>query len=216
MIPKLKLQSAPVNQVITPTEAKDFLRVDGSSEDSRISLLINAATGRLEEYTGLKFISQTWQVFYDAFPRSSKNSGDDWWDGVREGAISDLSSLKPILELPFGTISSFTHFKTYDDADTAYVFSAANYSVDTIGPVGRVALRLGSVWPTTVLRAMNGIEIQAVFGFGANATDVPAAIKQAVLELVSIMFEHRGDELPEIPAQALLLLDPYRRYKIGC
>lgn len=212
MIPNSVLQSAPVNPVVTLDEAKNFLRVDGNSDDSLITAIVAAATSRLESYCDRKFITQTWDIFFDHFPFENKGP---WWDGVQDGAIGEMISPRRHIDLPFGPMSSVTHFKTYDDADTAYLFASSEYSIDTKGPFGRIALRSSAVWPATVLRPINGIEIRAVFGYGVNSTSVPAPIKQAILNLAAVMHEHRGDELPVIPASVSLLLEPFRRIKIG-
>ncbi len=53
-------------------------------------------------------------------------------------------------------------------------------------------------------------------GFG-DATMVPADIKMAVKELVAHMYENRGDQNEmTIPPHILMLVESYRRMKVGC
>lgn len=202
---------APSESVVTVAELKDYLRVDESAEDTRIAVMLEAATSRLEEFCDRKFITQTWEIYFDQFPYSQN---DDWWDGVRDGAISMLQGQGEHIYMPFGRLQSLTSFKTYDDDNNEYTFDASNYYVDTVGPFGRVSLKTGGVWPATVLRPTNGIKLTGVFGFG-NAASVPPDIKLAVMQFAAIMYEHRGDELPKIPAECMLLLEPYRSIKVG-
>lgn len=217
MVPKLKIVTGPATLAVSLTEVKTFLRIDGSSEDTILTTLIKAATLRLEALTDRKFVTQTLDIFYDSFPMSMKN---DWWDGTKEMAMSELQSCSDHIKLPIGPMQSVTGLYTYDDSDVEYMMSASSYYADTQSPMGGIYLRQGGVWPTTVLRPSNGVRIRGVFGFGTgyvdanNPSQVPNDIQEAIKILVSNMYEHRGDELPKIPASAALLVEPYRRYKV--
>lgn len=161
-----------------------------------------------------KIISQKWDVYFDHWPRTYKSN--QWWDGVKEMAVSELTSTYGELKLPLGKLISVEEFNTYGDDGTPILFSNTSYVVDTSGPSGRIALKLGQVWPTTVLRAVNGIEIKATFGMFNSAAAVSEDIKHAVKSFVAQMYEHRGDENPKIPGAALMLLEPYKEYNLGC
>lgn len=218
MITSTKLITAPTELPIALAEMKTYLRVDASDEDALITTQIKAATKRLEELTDRKFVTQTWDIFFDAFPCKYKN---DWWDGVRDTSISTLISGQRHIELPFGPVQSITSFNTYDDDDTEYTFASSNYVVDTASDQGRISLKLGGIWPSTILRPNRGIVIRGVFGFGAGyitdpvtASTIPEDIQEAIKVLVSKMYEHRGDESPKIPAEALMLVAPYRKLKV--
>lgn len=208
----LKLKTAPAEDPVTVAEAKDYLRVDGSIEDGRILTMIKAATKRLEQYCDQKFISQHWYQYMDRFPMASSN---DWWDGTKELAISELYSPSGIIDLLIGPLRAVNVFNTYADDNVAVVFSSDNFVLDTSGPFGRIALKLGGVWPTTVLRKVNGIEIDIEVGMASNAANLSHDIKQSVLEYVAMLYENRGDEKSAIPVTAMALLEPYRRFKGG-
>jgi hypothetical protein len=208
----LKLKTPPTQDPVSVAEAKDYLRVDGNLEDTRIETMIKAATSRLEFYTDQKFISQVWIQYMDGFPMASK---DEWWDGVKELAISELYGPQPWIELLTGPVRQIVAFNTYADDGVAQLFPSTSYIVDTSGSFGRIALPMGGVWPTTILRKFNGIQIEMQVGISANAAGVPYDIKQAVLETVSIMYENRGDEKPAIPKSSMMLLEPYVRHKAG-
>jgi hypothetical protein len=208
-----KLLVPPAETPVTVAEAKDYLRVDGNLEDGRIDTMIKAATQRLEEFCDQKFISQTWAQYLDTWPTRARNI---WWDGVRELPISELYAGAGEIELLIGPVQSITEFNTYADDGVAQLFPSSNYIFDNSGTFGRIALPLGGVWPTTILRKLNGIEIKMICGIASAASDVPSSLKQAVLELVAHLYEHRGDEKQvAIPSAVALLCQPYKRTRLG-
>lgn len=188
---KLDLVSAPAVEPISLAEAKEYIRVDGSDEDSIISNLIAAARQNTELYTRCAFVSQTWRMFIDIFPASMSNT---WWDGVRDGAACEFNSDGSI-EVPLAPLQSVIHIKTYDDSDLFNILDGSNYKVSTYSGVtasnGEINLKKGKSWPS-VTRSKNGVEIQFIAGYGDNASDVPVQIKQAILEEVAFMYENRG------------------------
>lgn len=212
MIPKLQLVTAPANQAISTDNAKNFLRIDGTDDDALVAIQVKAATRRLEQLVDQKFITQTWDIFYDNVPHKIK---DQWWDGTREGHINQMIGEVRELKLPIGPVQSVTGVYTYDEDDVEYIFASTNYSVDTAGPQGRIALKLGQTWPTTVLRPVNGFKVRAVVGMSADENGLPEDIKEAIKQFTAIIYEHRGDEMPKIPPAVSMLLEPYRRYKVG-
>ena len=60
---------APTAEVVTLTEAKNYLRVDFSEDDDLIEALINTAQTRLEQYAGIAMTPRTLKVvaFVDEF-----------------------------------------------------------------------------------------------------------------------------------------------------
>lgn len=218
MIPKTTLVTAPALPPIGLTQVKTFLRVDGTDEDTLISTLINAATKRLEAETDTKFVTQTWDIYYDCFPYKSNNKNGNWWDGVKEGPISQLLSPVNFIELPFGPCQSITTFKTFDDSSNEFLFT--DFHLDNVSRTPKIALKQSGVWPTTVLRSVNGIAIRGVFGFGTGDNNAgsngstPDDIREAIKQMVGILYEHRGDEMPKIPTTVSMLIEPYRRIKV--
>lgn len=170
--------------------------------------ITKAVTKRLEAATDKKFITQTWEIYYDNFGYSTNTR---WWDGTKDGAIGNLIAKGNKLELPFGPLQSISEFVTIDDEDTEYAFTG--YQADTVSDIGSVVLKTGYTWPTTVLRPINGIKITGIFGYGA-ATLVPDEIKEAIKSFAAYAYEHRGDELIKIPGEVMLMIEPYRRIKI--
>ena len=68
-------------------------------------------------------------------------------------------------------------------------------------------------------RLLNAYEIAFTAGYGDEASDVPAPIRQALKLLVAHWFEHRepvvlGEAPQEVPATIASLLSPYRRVRL--
>jgi len=211
---KTKLVTAPAELVISVNDLKNFLRIDNNLEDALLELLIKSATNKLESYTDLKFVTQTWDVFLDYFPGA--RASEAWWDGVREGAISSLVSQSNKITLPIGIGQSLSQFITYTDSGLGVVHTPSDYIFDSVDNRCSVALKEGSSWPTTILRASNGIAFRVVVGFGA-ASAVPTEIKMAVLELAAHMYENRGDQNEmTMPPHIFQMVEQHRSLKVGC
>jgi uncharacterized phiE125 gp8 family phage protein len=206
---------------VTLAEIKTFLRVDSSLEDAELTAFAKAAITRIEKYIDHKLITQTWEIHFDRFPCSGSAELDSV-TGVVDASRSVLSG-RGVINLPFGKVQSITSFETIDNDDVVYTYPASQFSVDTKSYQGRLALKLGSVWPATVLRPVNGIRIVAVVGYGLNPSDVPEEIRQAILLTVSKLYENRGDGSNSeffgfagftLPNTAMMLLEPFRKIKL--
>jgi uncharacterized phiE125 gp8 family phage protein len=64
------------------------------------------------------------------------------------------------------------------------------------------------------LRAINAIEIAFTCGYGDAESNVPAGIREAILELIADAYTNRGDTASDLPLVALALLAPYRIVKL--
>lgn len=209
----LKLITGPANPVISVTDLKTYLRIDNSVEDGLLAVMEAAAVKRLEDETSHKFINQTWDIFLDNYPIKPS---EKWWDGVREMAITEIVTPMRNITFPLGVASSFVEFSSYSDSEV-FNHTVSDYVFDSVGHRARVGLKLGGVWPTTILRSVNALRFRFVFGFGADETAVPNDIKMAVREFVAHMYENRGDQdaMKIVPAHVLTLIESYRRVKIG-
>lgn len=188
----LKLVTGPTIEPITLAEAKAQCRVEASltDEDTLINGYIAAARRWCEKVDRRAFLTQTWQLWLDAWPASN--------------------AIKLRLP-PLQSVSSIVH---YDDADVATTFAASNYYVDTVSEPGRVVLRSAASWPNATLREANGICVTFVAGWAAAAS-VPATLKQAVQLVVGYWYENReaaviGAVSREIELGVRALLDTER------
>jgi len=203
----LVLHTAPASEPITLAEAKSYLRVDSSGDDALITSLIVSARMLCEEHMQRAIMSQTLQLFID----STRDIDEPLWEGTRTGPY--LNYYKNYIDLPMPVISSVTHVKTYDDADNATIFASTRYYVDKARQPARVVLRTGETLPTA-LRVANAIEVQYVTGY-SSANAVPEPIKFAIYQVLTYLYEHRGDMYEgktSLPATATKLLAPYVVY----
>lgn len=111
------------------------------------------------------------------------------------------------IDIPLPPLQSVASVTLYAPDGTAAVLDAGAYTVDLAG--SRVLLH---GMPQN-LRAVNAVAIAFTAGYGA-AGDVPGAIGQAILQIVSALYEHRGGDAVPTPDNALALLAPYRSIKL--
>jgi uncharacterized phiE125 gp8 family phage protein len=169
-----------------------------STEDVLIADLIKAVRTYCQDYQGLSYITQTWELSLDRFPR---------------GDYIELP-YSPLQAAPTAPIVTY-----YDADDSATVWAATNYLVDTYYNPGRLVLNFGNCWPSETLRLSNAIVIKYVAGYGLTGASVPDEIKLALKMLVGHFYENREatftQALKEIPLSRELL-DINRVNWFGC
>ena len=211
---RLNLVTAPTIEPVTLDEAKTFLKIDGSDEDLLVTSLISSARQKAESFTRRAFLTQTWQLFLNAFPNSRKNT---WQPGFFEMAITELSPYPAQISIPKSPLISVTHVKTYAIDGTATTFSSSNYDVlkyaGDFAEEGRIALKSGQSWPDFT-READGIEVQFVAGYGAAALNVPYGIKDAILHEAMFLYEGRGCQSGMGSPVAAGLLQPFKIMKV--
>ena len=122
-----------------------------------------------------------------------------------------IDGLSDSIKLPRGPVQSITSVK-YDDATgTEITLAATYYTADLVNDPQWLVRNTGYVWPT-VLDAVNAVRITYVAGYAS----LPAAIKQAVLLLISAWYDtrsHSSDKpVAEVPHAVTALLANHRAY----
>jgi hypothetical protein len=200
------LIEGPSSEPISLATAKQHLRLETDDDDTIVTDLITSARTYFEVTTGLALIEQTWRLTFDQFPSEER---DDWWDGVREGSLSQLYGSRRYIELPTSPLLSVDTFNSYNEGDDASAFT--DFYTDTNSRPGRVALRSGSVWPIAS-RGVNNYTIDYTAGFGADEAAVPADIKIAIRQIVAHWYENREVMLStdiaqsEVPMSAMSII----------
>lgn len=159
--------AAPALEPVSLAEVKAHLRVDADDEDAYITSLVVAARELIESLTGYALITQTFQMRLDAWPNE-------------EGAV----------ELPRPPLQSITAIEIVDENGTPVAVDADSYEVDAASRPGRILRKWDADWPEPV-PDLGGIRVTFVAGFGDAASDVPAALRQALLLLIAHWFERR-------------------------
>lgn len=193
----LKRISGPAAEPVTLAEAKLFLRVDGSGEDGAIARMIGAARSLFERETGLVLLTQEWEWTLDRLP-------DPGGDGRRT------------LEVPIGPVSAIDDFLVRDNAGAETDIPQADYLLDLAAAPPRLVEKERGAWPLPKAAAA-GVRLAFAAGFGGDAADVPADVRQALLALIAELYEKRGlgeADLDLGNPRVAALLAPYRRVRL--
>lgn len=181
-----RISTDPATEPVTLAEIKSHLRIDGSSEDTQLSLFISVARQYIEQVTGIAMITQTWTLTLDHWPNDSRQ----WWDGVKKGPMSLINGASvsevQLPRYPLQSISSIT-------VEGSAITVADVFTVDTQQYPGRLVLKQSATLPSYTETA-NAIVIVYVSGFGDDDTDVPNTLRLAVLQMAANLYTHRGDE----------------------
>lgn len=121
----------------------------------------------------------------------------------------DLDEFPDEIELPLGPVLGVVSVEYYSDATTVATILDTDYQVDLSSYPSRIVPVSG--WPTPYDR-VNPISVTFTTGFD----EVPAAVKQAILILVSDFYHFRenvapGQTIPELPFAVKSLLSLYRK-----
>ena len=179
--------AVPAQEPVSLADAKAHLRVDVPDDDALISRLITGARSELERNLGRALITQTWTYWLDAWPAGFA------------------------VPLPLAPVQSVEQVRIYAVDDTFFVLPAGGYLLDGLGAPPRLIRRGAQAW-LQPLRPGNGIAIDFTAGHGSQPTDVPAALRIALLVLIGHWYEnsHPSDAAAALPSLVSDLIDPYR------
>lgn len=179
------------SEPISTDEAKTHLRVTHSDDDAYIDALIAAARVSAENFCSRAFINQTWV-----------------------STFSEIDNER--LRLPRPPLVSITSVQYRDGDGTLQTASSSTYEANTDAQPGVVKF---DTIPAYDASYENPLRVTYVAGYGANASDVPAAITHAIKLLVGHFYNHRSSivnarefDPEEMPHGVKHLLTPYRFY----
>ena len=170
-------QTHPAVEPVTLSEAKGHLRVDSTDDDAYITGLIRAAREWVEEYLDRTLIHTQWVMRFDKFPADS---------------TADIELPRPPM-VASGTATSVTVAYTLEDGTTA-TYGTASFRVDRASTPGAVKTVYAATWPPH-RQDDNSVSVTWWAGYGASGTDVPAAIRHAMLMLVAFWYDNRSTVL---------------------
>jgi uncharacterized phiE125 gp8 family phage protein len=184
--------SGPAVEPVSLSDAKAYMRVETTAEDDLIQAMLVAARTHIEAITGKLMITQGWRIILDGWPPSG------------------------IIPLPVSPLQAVTSVTMYDPDGNADELEASTYLVDTSSTPPRLVMRNAV---SSSLRLINGIEIDITAGFGDISLDVPAPLRQAVLQLVAHWYDNRGPgfdpESSGVPAGLAKLVRPYQEARLS-
>lgn len=180
---------------ITLTEAKTHLRVTGTDDDTYIGALLEAAFSIASEYVGYPLKKSTVQFVFD-----EGNSDED-------NILRIMSRILSISSVQYYDDDGVLH--TADYAPINNVFG--NYGVN----IYLNELESDSVTDKYLVTAVAGWEI--VGASVDQAMIFPKSIKQAILMIISNLYDNRQDlvigaSMAEMPQNSKWMLNPYKMY----
>jgi uncharacterized phiE125 gp8 family phage protein len=171
---KAVLVTAPAVEPITIPEAQAHLRLDSHDDNDWLAGAIRTARQRCENVTGVKLITQTWDLYADRFP---------------SGGVLVL----PNSASPVASVTSI-NYTPRDAAET--VFAAENYILDRYGQPASIWLKSGTTWPGVILEVVNAVRVRVVLGYGADGLSVPAELIAAMKLMIGDLYEYRESNYP--------------------
>ena len=182
---KTVLETAPVKYPISLKEAKKHLRIEiGQTEDDDyIDRKIASATEIAEQLLHRRLITQTWCYYLETWP-----AGDT-------------------IIMPFGKLQSVTSVKYKDENGDESTWSSDEYIVDIKTDPGEIVLGYNESFPDDTLYPSNAITIEFVCGYGANGSNVPSMIRDAICLIVEDLYENRGTVIIGISTSKLKTIE---------
>jgi hypothetical protein len=201
----LKVTVAPATLPVSVNELKEFLRIDGSSEDTILEQFIQAATTAVELYISKSLITQTRTLTLDWLPPTPQTRLRTQDDGYFY--LPYIFNGRGYLDLPYSPIQSITSLQTFGLDNAASTFDSAYYTLDVAG--SRLLFNTNSPGLPSNLRERAAVVITYVAGYG-SASNVPHDIKLAVMAYASDMYNCRS--LCDMGIGCMGLLSQYKDY----
>lgn len=182
--------AGPLAEPLSLAEIKAHLRLDDDSEDGLLAGYLVAAREAVERHLRRTLISRRWQSVLDAWPAGP-------------------------VRLPRPPLLAVEAVRVFDAAGAASLVPPSDYRVETRAEPGFLLAASAAGLPRPGLFP-SGIEIDFVAGYGTDWNAVPSPIRQALLMMVSDLFESRSSAAPAIAGTVRSLLDPFRVVTLGC
>lgn len=189
---KLTTVSASTVLPLTLEECKDHLRLDCEDEDAILLGYLRAETENVEQILNRALVTQTLDLYLDGFPSEAEI---------------------PLPRPPLQSVTGVNYTVSGATGDYGSTFAAANYAVDTNSTPARVSLKANKVWPSATLETTNPVRVRFVAGYGDIGSDVPEAIRTAILLRVGDRYwqrENTGDGRLRGTRAAERLLAPFK------
>ena len=160
---------APTSEPVSLADAKEHLRIIGTSSDNDITAYLAAARDYVEGYTNRQLVTATYTAKLDGFPPN----------GCR-------------LYLPKPPLASVTSLAYIDSEGVTQTVSTSDYEVVRGQVGGYLVPASGTSWPTDAMMLDGGeiVTIVYVAGYGVSSA-VPPTINAAIRLIVGDLFENR-------------------------
>jgi uncharacterized phiE125 gp8 family phage protein len=193
----LQRVTEPQVEPVSLSEAKQHLRVDTEDDDTYITGLITAARQWVEEYLDRALVTQQLTMRVDTFPFEFVLPRPPM---ATAGTLTTTQITYTLA--PSGSSGTATL--------TTATLATNQYRVDRDSTPGRIRTIYGGTWPSH-LTDPNAVGVTWWAGYGSSASDVPRAIRHAILMVVGHLYERRlaADSMAsnEVPFGVKALLD---------
>lgn len=163
------ITSAPGSEPVTSTEAKLWLKVDHTADDTLITGLITAARKYAEGRTGLALLTQTVAESWDCFPACRTISLALW---------------------PVASVTTVQYIAT--GATSYTTWNSTNYATDFVSTPARIVRGETVSWPT-LASLPNAVKVTYVAGYTAASNENLELVKTAMKLLIAFWYEYRED-----------------------
>ncbi|WP_162651826.1 head-tail connector protein [Lentilitoribacter sp. Alg239-R112] len=170
----LILSQPPMAEPVTLPEFKNHLRIDHALEDTLLSSLISTAREYLEKRTGLALMDQEWRLCLDEWPEDR------------------------CIQIQKSPIRSIDEVQQFGIDGQPNIVAQNNMLLD--GKSSPARLFVGP--QLSPEQMMNGIEITFTAGY-TSASEVPDALKRAILIHAACLYEFRGVVAPDMQPAAV-------------
>jgi uncharacterized phiE125 gp8 family phage protein len=156
----LKVITSPATEPVTLANVREQIGITDASDttsDAIITRRIIEARQWTEGFIRRALINQTLEIRQDCFTE--------------------------FIPLPAPPVSSVTSVKYIDTDGVEQTLGASNYVLDDYPLVPFIREAYGTTWPS-VRDEPNAVRVRYVAGYGANATDVPQLIREAIMLIV--------------------------------
>ena len=144
------------------------------ADEDLLTALIQAAREHVEDVTGRRLLTQTWDYYLQGWPRGTSIR-------LPYGNLQNAAGTAPIVS-----------WKDDDGTETTLTVTT-DYLVEANGEeYGYIALPYSGTWPSGTLYPSNPIKVRFVCGWTAAAS-IPSKIRTAVKMVAAALYENRGE-----------------------
>jgi uncharacterized phiE125 gp8 family phage protein len=172
----LTLVAGSTVEPVSLAEAKAQCRVTASDEDGLIAGYLLAARSYCEDYVRRSFATVTRQLTLDG----------NWPTVFDQCNVSRHTRIV----LPRPPAQSIVSVAYVDTTGTPQTLASNQYQFSTGDICGYIDQAYGVIWPT-VRQQPDAITVQWIAGYGANPSNLPEPIRQAILMLTAHFFQNR-------------------------
>ena len=167
-----KVIEEPSTEPVTLAELKTFARLDGEDENTLLESFIITARDQIERYLNISLISKKYEIYMDQW-----NTRD--------------------LVMPYSPVISIDSIKEIQEDGTENEVNTDIYFLLETLP-SRIIINDNESMTYSDTRTIGWDRIQYTAGYGTAASDVPDAIKIAIMQYATDIYENRAmnDDLP--------------------